>query len=117
MFSKLQPLFEFRNFAPSKKTGLSLTIILQTERAAPTHHQAQPLWGTGAIGTTGMSMASKTYSSATTSRATQGASATTRWPIAAIALSSTSAELTAGAGEKTSLTTGETTTGFAGILW
>jgi hypothetical protein len=64
-----------------------------------------------------MSMASKTYSSATTSRATQGASATTRWPIAAIALSSTSAELTAGAGEKTSLTTGETTTGFAGILW
>jgi hypothetical protein len=44
--------------------------------------------------------------------ATQGASATTRWPIAAIASSSTSAELTAGVGEKTSLTTGETTTEF-----
>ena len=57
-------------------------------------------------------MASKTCSSATTSKATQGASATTRWPIAAIASSSTSAELTAGVGEKTSLTTGETTTGF-----
>jgi hypothetical protein len=61
----------------------------------------------------GEAMASKTCSSATTSKATQGASATTRWPIAAIASSSTSAELTAGVGEKTSLTTGETTTEFS----
>jgi hypothetical protein len=41
-------------------------------------------------------MASKTCSAATTCKVTQGASATTPWPIAAIVSSSTSAELTAG---------------------
>jgi hypothetical protein len=36
-----------------------MTIILPTLRAAPAHHQAQPLWRAGATGTTGkMSMGS-----------------------------------------------------------
>jgi hypothetical protein len=89
----------------------TMAAIGQEVVAALTHHRVQPLWGAGATGTTWMPMASKTCSAATTSKATQGASATTSWPIAAIVSSSTSAELTAGVDNEKSLTTGETTTG------
>ena len=78
----------------------------------------QPLWGEGATGTTGMSMVSKTCSAAITSKATQGTSPTTPWPIPAIASSSTSAEWTAVGDEATGLVTGVNTNsrGCSGVV-
>ena len=81
-----------------KKYPIPLLIRLPTASAALSHHRYQPLLGTGKIGTY---MSSDTCSDATSissivNKETPDLSATSPWPIVAIATSSTIAESTAG---------------------